>query len=267
VRLRLGTTLLLVLTCCAAHGASALVLPMPTAFGRIGAFTYDSDGQRNGEARLSLEQATGGDVLLEVDVRLDTGAQTRLQARMRPIHRGRALRVVMESSTSHNAEGTPVSSMIIDHRTGVATCTDATQHTSSIRLPRPDRVLNVPLNLFLRPLADGAEQRADFQTLACGKEIRLVDTEARVTARIPAAAGHPPLVRVRCRFQLGPLLSSLAGPFLPKLVFWFDTVGTDSWVAHRAPLYSNGPSVLVLRRPLHPFQLQVPLRRADRRTD
>jgi len=267
VRFRLGTTLLLVLACCAAHAASALVLPMPTKLGHIGAFTYDADGQRNGEARLSLKRTAGGDVLLQVDIRLDSGARTRLQARMEPIHHGRDLRVVTERSASHNAEGTPVSSMTIDHRAGVATCTDATQHTASIRLPRPDRVLNVPLNLFLQPLADGAEQQADFQTLACGKDIRLVDTQARVTTRIPAGDGHPALVRVRCRFQLGALLSALAGPFLPKLVFWFDAGGSGGWVAHHAPLYSNGPSVLVLRRSLRPSQLRAPLLRADGRTD
>ncbi|MEJ2687479.1 MAG: hypothetical protein P8124_09790 [Gammaproteobacteria bacterium] len=266
MRFRPGMTLLLVLACNAAHGASALVLPMPKRFGHIDAFTYDTAGHRNGKALLSLTRQADADVLLQVDMRLATGARTHLQALMRPIHRGRALRVVTERSASRNANGILIASMTIDHRAGFASCTDAAHRTHTIRLPHPDRVLNVPLNLFLRPLAAGAEKRADFQTLACGKDIRLVDTRAQVTARVPAGNGHPPLVRVRCRFQLGALLSALAGPFLPRLVFWFDAGGSGGWVAHHAPLYSNGPSILVLRRSLRPSELRKPLRRADGRT-
>ncbi|MGA7802932.1 MAG: hypothetical protein WCC36_19200 [Gammaproteobacteria bacterium] len=262
-RIRLAAALLFMLAGGAVHGASALRLPVPTQFGRIAAFSYDTNGRRDGEARLSMNRTAAGDVLLQVDIHLDTGARTHLRAWMQPVDHGQGLRLLTERSWSRNAHGVPIAAMTIDHRTGVATCTGVGQGARSMKLPTPDRVLNVPLNLFLQPLVAGKVKQERFQTLACGKNIRLIDTEARVTGRIPAARGCEGFVRVHCVFKLGPFLSVLAGPFLPNVVFWFDAGGDDAWVAHQAPLYANGPSVLLVRRSVHPADLDADLRRAE----
>ena len=35
--------------------------------------------------------------------------------------------------------------------------------------------------------------------------------------------------------------------FAPRLVFWFDPARSNPWIAHRLPLYSSGPDVVVVR--------------------
>lgn len=246
-----------------AHGTSALSLPKPRQFGQIAAYTYDSRGRRDGTAQVGMERTGAGDILLRVDVRFDSGARTYLQARMAPTTSGRALRLVTERSWNRDARGALLAAMKIDHRAATATCTDSAHRSRAVALPRPDRVVNVPLNLFLLPLARGEVREERFQVLACGNPIRFIDARARVTARTPPSDGSPRLVRIRCRFELGPLPSTLAGPFLPKLVFWFDMRSPNAWAGYRAPLYTDGPNILLLRRPLRPLALETGGRHAQ----
>ena len=65
------------------------------------------------------------------------------------------------------------------------------------------------------------------------------------------------LLEVEYNVDFG-MLNSLAAPFLPKLSFWFDPDSPGSWIAHRMPLFSKGPTVLVVRSGFTPTQLQAP---------
>ena len=40
----------------------------------------------------------------------------------------------------------------------------------------------------------------------------------------------------------------LAKAIVPRLSFWFDPASPIPWLAHRMPLYTNGPEVLVVRQ-------------------
>ena len=54
-------------------------------------------------------------------------------------------------------------------------------------------------------------------------------------------------VEIRYAPELG-LLSPLARQLVPKLSFWFDPRAPYGWIAHRLPLYTGGPEVLVVRQ-------------------
>lgn len=258
-----GLLLLFLLTGGPARAGSVLRLPMPERFGSIDARTFDNQGHRDGSARLTMARTGAGDVTLQVAIRLDNGTRTQLRARMRPVPGVRRLRLVREQARTVRADGSLVVSLVIDHQRGVAVCKSGSQPARTLRLPVDDRVANVPLNLVLRPLITGQRRRIRYQTVACGKELRLVDTAATVVGRIAAADGRKSLVEVRCRFEIGPLLSLLAAPFLPKLEFWFHADRSAAWVAHRTPLYSGGPTVLLVRQPLDPSDLQPRNRQAS----
>jgi hypothetical protein len=113
----------------------------------------------------------------------------------------------------------------------------------------------VPLNLLLRPLVNGARASVRFQTFVCGDDIRILDTEAKVAKHIPAPDGGPGYVELHYHFNFGPLLSLVAGPFVPKIAFWFDPTKPAHWVGHEMPLYSDGPEVMVLRKGVRPSDL------------
>ena len=46
----------------------------------------------------------------------------------------------------------------------------------------------------------------------------------------------------------GPILSFIARAVTPQLSFWFDPAAPSRWLAHRMPLYSDGPEVVVVRQ-------------------
>jgi hypothetical protein len=45
----------------------------------------------------------------------------------------------------------------------------------------------------------------------------------------------------------------MAGSWLPQFSFWLD--GEGNYLAHRIPLYSQGPEVLVVRHGISPLTL------------
>ena len=98
----------------------------------------------------------------------------------------------------------------------------------------------------------GETEEVAFQFLLCRFGARLVDARAELAS---AGAAKEGLVEVRTQLDLGPLLSSVAAPFLPTLSFWFDRAHPGSWVAHRMPLFSKGPTVLVVRSGVSPAEL------------
>lgn len=235
-----------------AYAQSALRLPLPNRFGSVAAVVYDTHGRPDGHARLAMERIADG-ARLRVDVHLNSGAHSHLQATMRKADGG--LRIVSERSASFDADGKPVVQARLNHDRGIGVCQVGDGPARRVTLPSPDRIVNVPLNLLLRPVVNGAHASVRFQTFVCGDDIRILDTVAKVAKRIAAPDGGPGYVEVHYHFNFGPLLSLVAGPFVPKIAFWFDPTKPAHWVGHEMPLYSDGPEVMVLRKGIQPDDL------------
>jgi hypothetical protein len=136
--------------------------------------------------------------------------------------------------------------MWIDHRRGVAICTPADGSDEAVRevaLSVPDRVANVPMTLVLQALARDPKTEVEFQFLAC-RAGRIADVRARVA---PGSSPSSGLVEVRSELDLGPVLTPLARAFLPRFSFWFQPGLRGAWAAHRMPLFTGGPEVLIVR--------------------
>jgi hypothetical protein len=240
-----------------ARGESALLLPLPDSFGAIDAGTFDADGQRIGAASLSVLRRGDGLVELRAESGIEGSARSSAGALLEVAEDGRALRLLSQHSESFDTTGSSLGLLSIDHQTrrarcGVAAGSDATP--VSLELPPGDRVVNVPLNLLFQRLVTGETEEISFQVLLCRFGARLFDAHARLAS--PAAAGREGLVEVRYELDLGPLLSPMAAPFLPTLSFWFDRKEPGAWVAHRMPLFSQGPTVLVVRSGISPARLE-----------
>jgi hypothetical protein len=154
---------------------------------------------------------------------------------------GESLRLVGQESRSVDENGRALGVMRIDHLAGVARCLDRQGATiSEMRLPKEDRVVNVPLNLFFLPLATGEVDSLDFQLFLCRPDARLIDFEAWIEG------GHGESIEVRYAPDFG-FASPLARTLVPRLSVWFDPTAPHAWQAHRLPLYSGGPEVFVIR--------------------
>jgi hypothetical protein len=229
-----------------ARGESALLLPLPDAFGAIDAGTFDTEGQRVGAASMEVVRRADGRVEVRAESGIEGSAHSSVAAVMAVTADGTGLRLLSQRSESFDTSGASLGLLTIDHEAGVARCgvpAGSTGAPASIELPAEDRVVNVPLNLLFQRLVSGEEREVAFQVLLCRFGARLLDARARVATPHPGGG----LVEVRYQLDFGPLLSTLAAPFLPTLSFWFDPDSPGAWVAHRMPLFSKGPTVLVVR--------------------
>ena len=120
--------------------------------------------------------------------------------------------------------------------------------TQRVPLPRHDRIANVPLNLLFDPLVKGDVSTVDFQILLCRGDAKLVDFQAKVVRREDGTDGSEHLVEVRYGPDFGSVFSLLAKAVVPRLSFWFDPASPSPWIAHRMPLYADGPEVFVVRQ-------------------
>lgn len=236
-----------------ARAESALRLELPERFGEIPAATYDGRQERVGAAHLAMERLDGGRVRILSESGIQEGARTVATAELVPESGGHWLRPVLEESRTFDPDGTPRGLLRIDHREGVGSCIPrrGDGEVRTLDLPDPDRIANVPMNLFFLPLVRGKAERLDFQLFLCRGGPRVLDfhaTRARPTAR-DASEG---IVEIRFGPELGPVLSLLAPSFLPRLSFWFDRAAPYRWLAYRIPLYSDGPEVLVVRDGIPP---------------
>jgi hypothetical protein len=150
-------------------------------------------------------------------------------------------------------EGKSLGVMTIDHRTGEASCARPNEDGSGtsierLSLPENDRVANVPLNLLFDPLVKGIVSTVNFQILLCHSRARLIDFEASVVDNQGDQEENEHLVEVRYGPDMGSIVSMLAQAFIPRLSFWFDPASPTPWLAHRMPLYTDGPEVLVVRQ-------------------
>jgi hypothetical protein len=238
-----------------ALGESGVLLPLPDSFGQIDAGTFDVAGHRVGEARMSVVRRPDGRVELEARSGIDGSARSSVSALMELSEGGKALRLVSQRSESFDTSGASLGVLSIDHDARIARCSapsGADGPQTSVELPLADHVVNVPLNLLFQRLVTGEVEEVSFQVLLCRFGARLFDAHARLAG---PAAGQNGLVEVQYQLDLGPLLSPMAAPFLPTLSFWFDRDEPGAWVAHRMPLFSQGPTVLVVRSGISPERL------------
>jgi hypothetical protein len=236
-----------------AHAESSVLLPLPESFGQIEAGTFDATGHRVGASRMSVARRPDGRIELRVGSGIDGDARVELGAVMEVADGGRALRLLSQRSEAFDASGASMGVLSVDHLEGVARCGAGPGHAeASVELPAGDRVVNVPLNLLFQDLATGKRDEVSFQVLLCRFGARLVDARARLAP--PRGTGGE-LLEVRYELDFGPLLNPVAEPFLPTLSVWFDPAHPGAWVAHRMPLFSKGPTVLVVRSGFSPERL------------
>jgi hypothetical protein len=237
-------SLLLLLGTPAAHAESFFLLAYPDQFGPQPAATYDGSGARIGGAELFIEQLPSGRVHLQTESGTPDGARTVATAELAPVVPGESLRLVGQESRSLDENGRPMGVLRIDHVAGTARCLDPAGTTlSEVRLPAEDRVVNVPLNLFFLPLVQGEVSSLDFQLFLCRPEAQLLDFEAWIE-RGDLERADPIEIRYAPDFGLA---SVIARSLTPRLSVWFDPTAPHAWQAHRLPLYSGGPEVLVVR--------------------
>jgi hypothetical protein len=239
---------------------SALVLAAPS-IGQVSADTYDELGRRVGSAAVRVEELPDGLVELELRSGIDGAEHTVLSAKLARIDGGDRYRPVLQSSRSFDASGKTLGLLSVDHLRSEVVCDPpigGAGETERLALPALDRVANVPLNLLFLPLARGETQRVDFQFVLCRGGPRVLPATAEVVKVTNGGRGaHEHVVEVRYQLDLGPVLTRLAGPFLPQLSMWLDADRPDAWLGHRVPLFSQGPTVVVMRSGFDPALLGV----------
>ncbi len=237
---------------------SELRLVYPAVFETIPASTYDSKHRRVGSASLVIEKLENGNVRLLGATGIDGGERTVVTAELAPVAGSRTLRPLTQESRSFFADGTLMGVLAIDHRAQTASCSKPDADNpffEQTTLPEVDRVANVPLNLLFEPLINGEAERTRFQIFMCRRGARFVEFEARVAPHGNGSNGNSHVVEVRYAPELGTIVSILARGFIPKLSFWFDPTAANPWIAHRLPLYANGPEVYVVREGIAPRTL------------
>jgi hypothetical protein len=237
---------------------SSLRLELPDHYGRIPASTYDEGGERVGGAEILIEERGIGKVALEVESGIEGAERTVASADLIRVDGGEALQIVAQHSRSIDAEGNPLGVLSIDHVAGIGSCTpppSTGKKAETLRLPSGDRVANVPLNLLFRPLARGETQELSFQIFVCRFGPRLFDAVATVARRAESGDGEPEKVEVRYELEIPGYLAAIARPFLPRVAMWFDAGASGDWIGHRMPLFSKGPTVLVMRSGTSPNSL------------
>jgi hypothetical protein len=232
---------------------SELMLPYPASYGAIPAATFDEGRHRVGDASLNIEKLEDGTVRMHVESGVDGGARTIATATLAPIANTNLLRPVFQQSRTFGANNEPLGVMNIDHTTGEAICIRPRSdgegmRTKHVPLPENDRVANVPLNLLFDPLVKGDVSTVDFQILLCRGEAKLLDFQAKVVRRDDGTDGSEQLVEVRYGPDFGSVFSLLARAVVPRLSFWFNPASPSPWIAHRMPLYTDGPEVFVVRQ-------------------
>lgn len=235
------------------HADSGLRLPYPNEFGEISAGTFDVGQHRVGDALLLIEKLDNGNVRMTAETEVESDGRTVASAVLAPTTDKLLLQPITQQSRSFDHDGNLLGIMIIDHRAAEAECAYPNEsgdgvRTEKISLPQDDRVVNVPLNLLFDPLVKGDSKTVDFQILLCRDGARLLDFKAKVARRDSGSNGDDPLVEISYAPDQGTILSFLTRTFIPKLSFWFDPASPESWLAHRMPLYANGPEVYVVRQ-------------------
>ena len=230
----------------AARAESSLQVEWPENFGKISAATFDDKRVKVGKTSIEIERLDDGNVRLASDAGITDGAQTVMSALFMPIAEGKTLRPLYQSSRSFDEDRKPLGVLEIDHREAVGRCfkPDGTLN-GELPLPKNDRVANMTLSLLLAPMVRDQQETLDFQLFFCGLGMRVVDFRAKLAPK--SLKETDPRLR---EVTYGPssAFANLVAPiFMPKLAFWFEAETPNRWMAHRLPLYGNGPEVIVIR--------------------
>jgi len=227
---------------------SDLLMEYPGFFGPIPASTYDVHYKQVGDANLMIEKLDNGNVRISSESGFTGGARTIATAELVPAENGHKLRPVLQESHSIDSDGNDLGVLSIDHVEGVASCKSPDGETrDTLALPSHDRVANVPLNLLFLPLVRGEEKEVSFQLFMCGGRAHLVDFVASLAPSSHNGNRPRKVVEVRYGPDFG-FATLVAQSFVPKLSFWFQSDEPHRWMAHRLPLYGEGPEVFVVRR-------------------
>lgn len=245
------------LTTAAAHPAGArsqLAIAAPRSFGEFEATTYDDGGQAIGRAQLVLRKTDGGRVEMSSRTSIDGGARNEVRAVLALDGERGQMRLISQRVESFDEHGASRGVIAIDHEGGTGSCErNKTGDSASIALPEDDRIANAVLNLLFAPIARDGVERIAFQVFLCRGGPRILDFVGSSVPRVDAHAERR-VVDVQYRPDLGPLLRWLPDAVLPELHFWLDENG--EYLAHRIPLYTDGPEVLVIRSDLSPTSLE-----------
>ena len=240
-----------------AAAESSLVLPGPPSLQIIPASTYDLSGHRIGPATLATTRQQNGSIRINVETGSDSGARTVAHADLTPVDDGNGLRLLREQSQSYDDQGKPLVLLHIDHARGEATCTPppgSKDEEVRVALPSNDRIANVPLNLLFLPLVQGEVEQLEFQYFLCRGGARVMDFKARLGESTTGKDGRS-IIEVSYGPDLSKFVSWLAKALTPKLSFWFESGDSFGYLAHRMPLYSKGPEVMVIRDGLSPASI------------
>jgi hypothetical protein len=234
-----------------ALGASALRLPFPTQFGEFDGETLDPEGARLGHARVSVARDPQGRIVVEGERGISGRESTRYHALLEPMDGGQLLRPLRQHTQTVDAQGATLAETLIDHETGLVTCTTDGEH-ETLELAEEDRVSITSADFLLAPLARGEQDEITFQTLICAQGLHLVDVSARRTGRVVRPSEGTQVVEIEYKIKLNPIMALIARPFLPRILFWIDPAVSGPSVAQQVPLFPRGPTVFVVRRGIAP---------------
>jgi len=244
-----------------ADAESRLLLQYPPNFGTFPATTYNADGERLGSAVFEISTRPDGNVHILLESEIEGSAGNVVEATLGAVVRKdgtRALRILHERSQSWDEAGKRLVLVEIDHVEGTASCIPADQslaHEAEVlRLPKKDRVANVPMNLLFLPLVQGKVREISYQSFLCRGGPRFMDFKAYAERSQPKGSPHP-IVVVKFGPELGPMFSWIGNLVAPTLAFWFDANASGTYLAHRMPLFSKGPDVMIVRDGISPAVL------------
>lgn len=237
-------SLLLPVAASPSEARSAFVLPPPHALESIPAGTYDDRGRRLGNATIFWERLADGSIHMRAVARIEGGARNVVDAYFAEIDEGRALRVLREQSHSYDAQGERMVFVEVDHEGRKASCRPppgSPEPYESLELPENDLVAITTMSLLFQPLIAGDAKRVEFQAFLCRGGARLINFVA-----LPGPRARDGIVEIRFGPRLGRVASWFASLLAPKLRFWFEAED-GQYLAHRMPLYSGGPEVVISR--------------------
>lgn len=259
-----------------AAGKSSLRLP-GAELGALEATTFDEQGRPVGRSSFAVVSSGPGRITMTIEISVEGGGVNRSEAVLeeapsppRPASEAVArttgeLRLVEQRSRAIRADGEALDLLVIDHERGRASChadsdgplrdggpLENGENGRYLELPEDERVVNVPLQLLFRPLAERRVESLRFQIALC-RGAPVLHEMIAVRGPSQQRDGRR-IVEIRYGPDLGRTLSWLASRLLPRLSFWLDEE-TGAYLAHRMPLHTGGPEVLLMRGGLEPADL------------
>lgn len=153
-----------------ARGDSAIRCHKPTLLGQLQAPAYGDDGMRIGSACFELTPLPQSGLRMIARIKSDAGARAVMRAEFAAADEPGILTQTQQSVDITAGDGMLIDSLYIDRLQGHTQCDGPKCGKCSTRLQNGDRVVNVPVNLLLAPIASGRVERVSFQTLVRDEE-------------------------------------------------------------------------------------------------